>query len=151
MPTSTTIGRALAAVALACATLAVTGGPSGATTALSCKGATCVGKDPAAYGCDDDAERMDIASSDNWSKSVRLMRSAKCSAYWAVGVDQSSCCGYTVVKAVRQIKTTYGWYNQRVQTVDHSNGAGTRWTPMNQNTSGDRHQACYYVCTSWKS
>lgn len=151
MSTRSTIARTLTAVALACTTLAVTGGPSGATTALSCKGASCVGKDPADYGCDADAVRVAISSSSTWESSVRLMRSAKCSAYWAVGVDESSCCGSSVVKATRQIKTTYGWYNQRVQTVSHSNGALSRWTPMNQNTSGDRHQACYYTCTTWES
>ncbi|MEU4579689.1 DUF2690 domain-containing protein [Nonomuraea sp. NPDC023979] len=133
-------------------TLALSGGPSGATTALSCKGASCVGKDPAAYGCDDDAKTLEIRHFEYTS--VRLVTSAKCSARWAVWVnDRAACCGDIKIRTTRQVKTTYGWYTDKEQVVVASLTNNKRWTPMNRNTGDDRHNACAQMvgCTDWRA
>lgn len=117
----------------------------------TCYKATCVGKDPAKYNCDDDATVVATAHTPDWRMSVKLLKSKKCGAVWAKGTDGNYCCGSGLIKATRQISSPYGWFDQKNQTADISYGCDcSKWTPMNQNTGDDRHRACYGACTEWK-
>lgn len=75
--------RTAVVLVLALAGAGLTAAPSSAAT---CAGSSCEGKDPQKYGCSGDAKTVTSATLDR-SYTIQIRRSAKCKAEWARYID----------------------------------------------------------------
>lgn len=149
------LGTVLALIALASGVTLVAGPASPALAA--CSGSSCNGKDPNAQGC----SGVNVSGTEVWqaSFSVAMRYSSGCAARWTrLVIDDylPTCCVPITISTERQIWSPYGyarthWYSKQV-------GAGVEgsfWTVMTQNSSDDRHNACWRLgtgtwhCSPW--